>query len=350
MPWVKRSGRTPVHPHARGEGREAEIFALRRDRFTPTHVGKAPAVRAVFQAFSVHPHARGEGSVKSPVFSTELGSPPRTWGRLHLPPCHRRTGRFTPTHVGKATRARHAWASRSVHPHARGEGAFSCFHFRADTGSPPRTWGRRNRHHQRCHGNTVHPHARGEGASCQRERCFRHGSPPRTWGRLSELHNRVRIARFTPTHVGKARPVRQVSLASAVHPHARGEGAVDEQSPTRVTGSPPRTWGRLLGRSRDEEPCRFTPTHVGKACSTSSHPPAWPVHPHARGEGSFAPSSFVAPHGSPPRTGGRLGVLGMNTFAPPFTPTHVGKAASTSCIPAARAVHPHARGEGRRET
>src|SRR5690606_27881176 len=112
---------------------------------------------------SVHPHARGDGLAASINRMRDLGSPPRTWGRRLGGGQPRRSGRFTPTHVGTARLENRQLRASSVHPHARGDGAA--------TGATALATG---------------------------------GSPPRTWGRLTLLRRPTRRDRFTPTHVGTA--------------------------------------------------------------------------------------------------------------------------------------------------
>src|SRR5690606_34680948 len=71
-------------------------------RFTPTHVGTAPARLLAFGGRAVHPHARGDGTARRTRGLLEAGSPPRTWGRLRTGGYRRFRFRFTPTHVGTA--------------------------------------------------------------------------------------------------------------------------------------------------------------------------------------------------------------------------------------------------------
>src|SRR5260370_8823485 len=96
-----------------------------------------------------------------------------------------------------------------------------------------------------------------------------------------------------------------VMTLTTVHPHARGEVAYRKSTGSRLSGSPPRTWG-----SRPPGPCRvactrFTPTHVGKSTSSTSQTMPFAVHPHARGEVNGRESARRLEHGSPPRTSAR---------------------------------------------
>src|SRR5690606_19136678 len=111
------------------------------------------------------------------------------------------------------------------------------------------------------------------------------GSPPRAWGRLERGQAREHRARFTPTRVGTASRAARRWACTAVHPHARGDGAVLAALVPRVGGSPPRAWGRLRAELGGRLDGRFTPTRVGTATRGSCRLGAYPVHPHARGDG-----------------------------------------------------------------
>ncbi len=212
--------------------------------------------------------------------------------------------RFTPTHVGKSNSARRFLRLSSVHPHARGE--VGCHRVVPCLlgGSPPRTWGSRKRKHPKRSQSrftpthvgksrpitdrsplaTVHPHARGEVVDETADLILTYGSPPRTWGSLYPFNSTMLDVRFTPTHVGKSVPVSVSASRQAVHPHARGEVGISEYPLTTFL--------------------RFTPTHVGKSLSLNNAAIRVPVHPHARGEVWPQAGLAILPHGSPPRTWG----------------------------------------------
>src|SRR5262249_23517466 len=150
-------------PHARGEDcvapdvelrnygspprtwgrRKNALLELLESRFTPTHVGKTLQDPGRRRAVTVHPHARGEDGLGVRPASAQFGSPPRTWGRRAAPAPPAAGPRFTPTHVGKTARGMTATATCTVHPHARGEDLKTIWARSASSGSPPRTWGRR---------------------------------------------------------------------------------------------------------------------------------------------------------------------------------------------------------------
>ena len=55
---------------------------------------------------------------------------------------------------------------------------------------------------------------------------------------------RVEVARFTPTRVGTTSSPGSAATPSSVHPHARGDDAMDARVDITDHGSPPRAWGR----------------------------------------------------------------------------------------------------------
>ena len=134
----------------------------RRERFTPTPVGKTQEAAEERFSVSVHPHACGENTPHNFGVPQILGSPPRLWGKLGQgsPPTH--FTRFTPTPVGKTTDYPAADYGREVHPHACGENQCSGSLASHGSGSPPRLWGK--------HPRSKHPKYGG-------------GSPPRLWGK-----------------------------------------------------------------------------------------------------------------------------------------------------------------------
>ena len=162
---IRWAGPLTVHPHARGENLFSRARRLasvgspprswgKRDRtsfegfvlrFTPTLVGKTPAMARKREATSVHPHARGENNSADNAQLCPLGSPPRSWGKPERYPGFAVAVRFTPTLVGKTDTPEHARDYASVHPHARGENVFVDRNRGITVGSPPRSWGKRRR-------------------------------------------------------------------------------------------------------------------------------------------------------------------------------------------------------------
>ena len=154
-----------------------------------------------------HPHGRGEDPMppKKPRGVPE--TPPRAWGRRRRQLCERTILRNTPTGVGKTVWVCHAVTTNKKHPHGRGEDAVSRI-----------------------------------------GRCGSLETPPRAWGRLSPVEPVVRLARNTPTGVGKTSSCAGSLSNAEKHPHGRGEDGALQQSDRRWLETPPRAWGRPSSR------------------------------------------------------------------------------------------------------
>jgi len=171
------------------------------------------------------------------------GSPPRRWGILSQTLAPRVGGRFTPTQVGNTACAAPRLDNIPVHPHAGGE------YYKTGL----------------VHGKSL-------------------GSPPRRWGILSGLWLYLQRRRFTPTQVGNTNQVPCSATDTAVHPHAGGEYACNDDYSDFVNGSPPRRWGIRRVRFDGGGFGRFTPTQVGNTNRPSPIAVWQSVHPHAGGE------------------------------------------------------------------
>ncbi len=336
-----------------------------RRRFIPTHVGNTRRNCRHATTGSVHPHARGEHRPARLFNGAVTGSSPRTWGTLALSDGGILQIRFIPTHVGNTCAFSTQAPKLSVHPHARGEHKRLKRRAGRVHGSSPRTWGTRLALlHRVLHlrfipthvGNTaatppphatksVHPHARGEHDGVEVAVFEKHGSSPRTWGTLHLMLTDNHHERFIPTHVGNTHYWLTVSPWQPVHPHARGEHLAEEGGRWPHVGSSPRTWGTHQLTWPPMHPSWFIPTHVGNTNADLVHCGRLAVHPHARGEHIKVLESIVACSGSSPRTWGTRPCIQRRAVPGRFIPTHVG---NTSCLPAGNftnSVHPHARGE-----
>ena len=190
-----------------------------------------------------HPHARGEDILSVSLVRYEKETPPRTWGRPGdvIPKIN--TYRNTPTHVGKTRLRGHKPRHTGKHPHARGEDTkfIAKFHDKEET-------------------------------------------PPRTWGRPLSAHKAGTAYGNTPTHVGKTHPLAYPCGPREKHPHARGEDRGIHKVFAVFIETPPRTWGRRIGKTSQLRCLRNTPTHVGKTPTGGIPACGGRKHPHARGE------------------------------------------------------------------
>ncbi len=153
---------------------------------------------------AVHPHVRGGNRGRDMSEVTMLGSPARAWGKRCCGVRQSAGGRFTRTCVGET--AVH-WSHASYR--------------------------------------SVHPHVRGENVARSPNMCLASGSPPRAWGKRDQPGRAEALTRFTPTCVGKTPQACGFPSGSAVHPHVRGENAMDGVEGHNIRGSPPRAWGKL---------------------------------------------------------------------------------------------------------
>ena len=115
--------RYSVHPHAGGENVCRLSLSL---------------------AASVHPHAGGENGLSMFPRRPVIGSPPRGWGKRRHRRLAQRRERFTPTRVGKTKCQTVTSAGKTVHPHAGGENCWWPLPDNGISGSPPRGWGKRH--------------------------------------------------------------------------------------------------------------------------------------------------------------------------------------------------------------
>ncbi len=136
-----RRTRPSVHPHARGEhtvwtskirvpyGSSPRTWGTlcltdqepAQGRFIPTHVGNTSPPRRRSCRSTVHPHARGEHITANNAVAAASGSSPRTWGTPGATLDRGLKLRFIPTHVGNTNSQAFGSRTPSVHPHARGE-------------------------------------------------------------------------------------------------------------------------------------------------------------------------------------------------------------------------------------
>ena len=156
--------------------------------------------------------------------------------------------------------------------------------------------------------------------------------------------------RNTPTGVGKTTSQNHWGICRKKHPHGRGEDAALYQSYLHDTETPPRAWGRLIGRGGGTRLGGNTPTGVGKTLPRNSRIAEKRKHPHWRGEDFYAGILQPAGEETPPRAWGRrpeyLG--GFSTRR--NTPTGVGKTFMLVSYTSRRGKHPHGRGEDRRSS
>ncbi len=171
-----------VYPHVRGDDDVQTVAAAHLVRFTPTCVGTTPPLPAWVWVFTVYPHVRGDDAAGIP-------------NRLVL-------RRFTPTCVGTTHPACRRRRRVPVYPHVRGDDSTASVTTTSNIGLPPRAWGRRCLHFLSAAAARFTPTCVGTTLS---DRCLtpvQTGLPPRAWGRRMYSVWVMGSLRFTPTCVG----------------------------------------------------------------------------------------------------------------------------------------------------
>ena len=351
-------------PRAWGTRCRADHLDHRR-RFIPTSVGNTSSRRISAWLSPVHPHERGEHEVAQQQGARAYGSSPRAWG-TH-PPCVdlANLSRFIPTSVGNTSSTTVRNWRAAVHPHERGEHPHAVPIQLAVGGSSPRAWGTRDQHRVTLAGprfiptsvgntvrtapsgalRTVHPHERGEHAVNLGVMRHSIGSSPRAWGTrvLQKLRNDA--DRFIPTSVGNTAPARPGPQCRPVHPHERGEHMREAGAVMLWPGSSPRAWGTHSRPKVSRPDHRFIPTSVGNTLTVAASEAAPAVHPHERGEHFFTSAVTVVSIGSSPRAWGTRLAAHSEDICSRFIPTSVGNTIPARSTMAWQSVHPHERGE-----
>ena len=321
---------------------------------------------------TVHPHVCGDDAPLVQVGADARGSPPRVWGRHHLPAHHQLAQRFTPTCVGTTSSSGVLMPPGTVHPHVCGDDNVRLGPAGGRFGSPPRVWGRLPRWRfawrgarftPTCVGTTqqprrgrgaapVHPHVCGDDTREAPPSFPTSGSPPRVWGRRRPVVIVVSVMRFTPTCVGTTRTAHPCHHLAAVHPHVCGDDSRAASCDLMASGSPPRVWGRQTLLRHLAWTTRFTPTCVGTTLVRVPRMSRRTVHPHVCGDDLGRRVAVIDVPGSPPRVWGRRCDWTMTAFrfgSPPrvwgrrtvmyvhcstarFTPTCVGTTL-LGCVP-----------------
>ena len=95
----------------------------------------------------------------------------------------------------------------------------------ASAGNTPTGVGKTWLRFDHCVLSKKHPHGRGEDAMASASGGYSAETPPRAWGRLKASYNQHKLARNTPTGVGKTAVFVAGGHGIWKHPHGRGEDA-----------------------------------------------------------------------------------------------------------------------------
>ncbi len=130
------------HPHGRGEDRVTVVDQQHAKETPPRAWGRPPRRISPARVCRKHPHGRGEDRQSLYVRRISIETPPRAWGRLTIAQWSKRSGRNTPTGVGKTEKLPVSSMLKQKHPHGRGEDPMVYVVNGCLLETPPRAWGR----------------------------------------------------------------------------------------------------------------------------------------------------------------------------------------------------------------
>ena len=113
------------------------------------------------------------------------------------------------------------------------------------------------------------------------------------------------------------------------HPHIHGEHLFQHVIPLLHPGSPPHTWGTLIGVGADKLFGRITPTYMGNTLTSTSSLRHYQDHPHIHGEHAIIYWIMTGNKGSPPHTWGTHLDIDSAIDYYRITPTYMGNTISS---------------------
>ena len=160
----------------------------------------------------------------SRLSSEKAGSPPRMRGKASSWYRPRRSGRITPAHAGKRSRAPRGCCCSEDHPRVCGEKNNLKLRIMVRAGSPPHMRGKERRDRQAarragitpahagkrsraprgCCCSEDHPCTCGEKCTLMLRRRLTVGSPPHLRGKGEAAHRGLPFGGITPAHAGKS--------------------------------------------------------------------------------------------------------------------------------------------------
>ena len=273
-------------------------------RNIPAHAGKTDHRFSECSRWAEHPRARGENFGFFVEIIISEGTSPRTRGKPQAVQLAQLTGRNIPAHAGKTAAFAQVAEPGWEHPRARGENFSTIAEVAGQTGTSPRTRGKRPK--------------------CQK---------------LSATRGNI------PAHAGKTGADVWAGSSGEEHPRARGENSPHTCDSRRPAGTSPRTRGKRHGDFGKIQGIRNIPAHAGKTQLVNQSTPGHTEHPRARGENRRPRKKPRPPRGTSPRTRGKH--FNAHDFHVSFRniPAHAGKTRIWICLRTTESEHPRARGE-----
>ena len=191
-------------------------------------------------------------------------------------------------------------------PHTRGKEK-ELQHIRFLKGITPAYAGKRRRLSAAPRFSRDHPRIRGEKIIPGHGLLIRQGSPPHTRGKEGTDGFLGQKTGITPAYAGKRVLYHVPRQYIWDHPRIRGEKWTPHQGRRVISGSPPHTRGKAIGRKLILLPVRITPAYAGKSTPAISPVIMTWDHPRIRGEKDTQINFPYSWLGSPPHTRGKAG-------------------------------------------
>ena len=218
------------------------------------------------------------------MIGADLGSSPRTRGKLTSGVGLLMSGGLIPAHAGKTYEAHALAIQTGAHPRSRGENVVAAREELLLDGSSPLTRGKRHpelfsdgqgglipahagkTRPRGCTGlqRRAHPRSRGENVSWGTSLSSMMGSSPLTRGKRAAVEVDGDLRGLIPAHAGKTAATQDPYSRTAAHPRSRGENINDAPHAVPVEGSSPLTRGKRVSERPIFEATGLIPAHAGK--------------------------------------------------------------------------------------
>ncbi len=151
-------------------------------------------------------------------------------------------------------------------------GNTGCFNrvLKIKVGSPPHTWGIRQRWGLFVGDDRITPTYMGNTQGIHRYGHADQDHPPHTWGIPPQLNDFAIFLRITPTYMGNTCKTRHANRYAEDHPHIHGEYYGSIATVKAGIGSPPHTWGIPIMIKTPGTLYRITPTYMGNTLQSAT--------------------------------------------------------------------------------
>ena len=331
-------------PHARGKVQRLP-GGQGGPGITPARAGKSQHHRKRWRGGQDHPRTRGEKFAKVGIDADQMGSPPHARGKGKAGPGRFKGWGITPARAGKSCLVSTHLPASQDHPRTRGEKRMMLVVVMPTSGSPPHARGkghlfkvqinglgitpaRAGKSSRLCreiHLKLDHPRTRGEKDKLLIDQIGLEGSPPHARGKGVVTVPTVMVGGITPARAGKRYHLLAITDGNRDHPRTRGEKGNMDISAVVGQGSPPHARGKGTFSPTTYLGCRITPARAGKRWGKTCPPFPAQDHPRTRGEKGLQQFATVFCTGSPPHARGKAAHNARAGKHGGITPARAGK-------------------------